>query len=126
MVIPVSLASQANAGSNLCPSKQVCIYEDNNFVGLMGYRRAGLGIMNVSSKNSMGCVDRVTELLELHQTETGSTLAGEILAQGAGGIRESFMKVLPRDYATMMKAMVDAEEHGLDENETTFMEVSHG
>ena len=43
-----------------------------------------------------------------------------------GGIRESFMKVLPRDYATMMKAMVDAEEHGLDENETTFMEVSHG
>ncbi|WP_446924580.1 hypothetical protein, partial [Klebsiella pneumoniae] len=61
-----------------------------------------------------------------HQTETGSTLAGEILAQGAGGIRESFMKVLPRDYATMMKAMVDAEEHGLDENETTFMEVSHG
>lgn len=71
-------------------------------------------------------VDRVTELLELHQTETGSTLAGEILAQGAGGIRESFMKVLPRDYATMMKAMVDAEEHGLDENETTFMEVSHG
>jgi len=36
------------------------------------------------------------------------------------------MKVLPRDYATMMKAMVDAEEHGLDENETTFMEVSHG
>ena len=23
-------------------------------------------------------------------------------------------------------SMVDAEEHGLDENETTFMEVSHG
>lgn len=52
VVIPVSLASQANAGSNLCPSKQVCIYEDNNFVGLMGYRRAGLGIMNVSGKNN--------------------------------------------------------------------------
>ncbi|MDP8562351.1 hypothetical protein [Cutibacterium acnes] len=28
------------------------MYEDNNFVGLMGYRRAGLGIMNVSSKNN--------------------------------------------------------------------------
>lgn len=36
------------------------------------------------------------------------------------------MKVLPRDYARMMKAMVDAEGHGLDENEMTFMEVSHG
>ena len=81
---------------------------------------------HVCEQSGCGCVFPAARLLELHQTETGSTLAGEILAQGAGGIRESFMKVLPRDYATMMKAMVDAEEHGLDENETTFMEVSHG
>ena len=26
MAIPVGLASQANAGSNLCPSKQVCLF----------------------------------------------------------------------------------------------------
>ena len=73
-------------------------------------------------------VDWVIELLELYQAETGSTLAEEILAEGADGIRDSFMKVLPRDYATMMKAMVDAEERGLDDNETTelLMEVSHG
>ena len=73
-------------------------------------------------------VDRVIELLELYQAETGSTLAEEILAEGADGIRDSFMKVLPRDYATMMKAMVDAEERGLDDDETTelLMEVSHG
>ena len=34
----------------------------------------------------------------------------------------------PRDYAKMMKAMVEAEERGLDDNETTelLMEVSHG
>ena len=73
-------------------------------------------------------VDRVIELLTLHQTETGSTLAGEILAEGPEYIRNSFTKVQPRDYAKMMKAMVEAEERGLDDNETTelLMEVSHG
>ena len=73
-------------------------------------------------------VDRVIELLKLHQAETGSTLAKEILAERADGIRNSFVKVVPRDYAVMMKAMVDAEERGLTENETTelLMEVSHG
>ena len=73
-------------------------------------------------------VDRVIELLTLHQTETGSTLAGEILAEGPECIRSSFTKVQPRDYAKMMKAMVEAAERGLDDNEMTelLMEVSHG
>lgn len=49
---PVGLATSAHAGSNLCPSAQVCLYRDNDFLGLMGYRRAGLGIMNISSGNN--------------------------------------------------------------------------
>lgn len=73
-------------------------------------------------------VDRVMELLELHRRETGSTLAAEILAEGREGVRQSFTKVLPRDYARMLQAMVEAEERGLDEEGTTelLMEVSHG
>lgn len=42
-------APSAHAGSSLCPASRVCIYSNNNYVGLLGYRTAGLGVMNVSS-----------------------------------------------------------------------------
>ncbi|WP_331855789.1 peptidase inhibitor family I36 protein [Acidipropionibacterium jensenii] len=46
----------AHAGSSLCPASRVCIYSDNNYVGLLGYRKAGLGVMNVSG----GANDRMS------------------------------------------------------------------
>ena len=65
-------------------------------------------------------------ILEIATIVTDAEL--NILAEGPEYIRNSFTKVQPRDYAKMMKAMVEAEERGLDDNETTelLMEVSHG
>ncbi|CAB4549971.1 MAG: hypothetical protein F2534_05250 [Actinobacteria bacterium] len=42
-------SSSSSAGSNLCPANRVCIYSDNNWVGLLGFRAAKLGIANVSA-----------------------------------------------------------------------------
>lgn len=42
--------STAGAGSNLCDSNRVCIYESNDYVGLLGQRSAGQKRVNVSSK----------------------------------------------------------------------------
>lgn len=42
----------ADAGSNLCPANKVCIYVDHEWVGLLGYRSAGLGLQNVTTKSN--------------------------------------------------------------------------
>lgn len=50
LVLAVVVApAVATAGSNLCPSNSGCIYTDNNFVGLLGYKAAGATYSNVSS-----------------------------------------------------------------------------
>lgn len=53
MTMPLLVAFSASrgveAGSSLCPTNTVCIYMDNNWVGLLGYRAPGQGLANVSS-----------------------------------------------------------------------------
>lgn len=39
----------AHAGSNLCDANRVCIYDRADWVGLLGQRSAGGGLVNVSS-----------------------------------------------------------------------------
>jgi Peptidase inhibitor family I36 len=39
----------ASAGSNLCPSDRACIYDDNNFVALLGTKGPDQPLTNVSS-----------------------------------------------------------------------------
>ena len=41
LTIPLVATANAEAGSSLCPSYKVCLYVDNNYVGLLGYRSAG-------------------------------------------------------------------------------------
>ena len=50
--LAVGLPSAAMAGSSLCPSAKVCVYANNDFGGLLGYRSGGLGLANVSSVNN--------------------------------------------------------------------------
>ncbi len=71
---------------------------------------------------------RVRELLELHSAETGSNVATTLLALADEDLATRFTKVLPRDYARIMKARAAAEAAGLSESETTekMMEAAHG
>jgi hypothetical protein len=41
--------STGSAGSSLCPSSRACIYTDNNYIGLLGYKSGGSGLSNVSA-----------------------------------------------------------------------------
>ncbi len=73
-------------------------------------------------------VARITELLELHVAETGSTVAQGLLEAGPDAWRGRFTRVLPRDYARVIAARADAEASGLSEEETVekMMEAAHG
>lgn len=43
------LASPAQAGSSLCPAYMNCLYQDANFVSLLGYRGADVTLFNLST-----------------------------------------------------------------------------
>lgn len=76
LAVPVLSMGAAQAGSNLCPSNQVCIYADNGFSGLLGYRRAGLGLMNVSK----GSNDKMSS----HENKTSTNARWYHDANGRG------------------------------------------
>jgi glutamate synthase (NADPH/NADH) large chain len=63
-------------------------------------------------------------LVGKHRAETGSTLAGRLLADWAGTVRR-FTKVLPRDYQRVLQARARAEAEGLDVD-AAVMAVSRG
>jgi len=73
-------------------------------------------------------VSRIAELLGRHVAETGSTVASALLDAGADAWRGRFTKVLPRDYARVLRARAEAEAAGLGEEETVskMMEAAHG
>ncbi|MDO9394967.1 MAG: glutamate synthase-related protein, partial [Herbiconiux sp.] len=58
-------------------------------------------------------VEIVRDLLERHRAETGSPLAGRMLADFEATIAR-FTKVLPRDYAAVLATRQTAVEEGLD------------
>jgi glutamate synthase (NADPH/NADH) large chain len=68
-------------------------------------------------------VVRVTELLNRHHEETGSTVASTLLEQG--GFAGRFTKVMPRDYARVLAVQAAAEREGRDVL-LAVMEANHG
>jgi glutamate synthase (NADPH/NADH) large chain len=70
---------------------------------------------------------RVATLLRRHLAETGSAVAERLLAD-PGALATRFTKVLPRDYARILRARAEAEARGLGGDETVamMMEASHG
>jgi glutamate synthase (NADPH/NADH) large chain len=60
-----------------------------------------------------GDVAILTDLLERHVAETGSTLAQRLLADGEAALAR-FVKVMPRDYAAVLAARETAISEGLD------------
>ncbi|HWM33342.1 MAG TPA: glutamate synthase large subunit [Pseudolysinimonas sp.] len=58
-------------------------------------------------------VEILTDLLERHVAETGSTVASAMLADPDAAVA-AFVKVLPRDYAAVIKTRQAAVEEGLD------------
>ncbi len=69
---------------------------------------------------------RIRHLLARHLEETGSAVAERLLA--ADDLADRFTTVMPRDYARVVAARVEAEQAGLDEEATTamMMEAAHG
>ena len=60
-----------------------------------------------------GDVEILTDLLRTHVAETDSTLAAKMLSDLDATIA-AFVKVLPRDYAAVIKTRAEAIEEGLD------------
>jgi signal transduction histidine kinase len=58
-------------------------------------------------------IEIVTDLLTKHLAETDSVLAAKLLADPEAAMA-AFVKVLPRDYAAVLKTRQDALDEGLD------------
>ena len=67
---------------------------------------------------------RLGELVERHETETGSAVAGRLLATWPRSVHE-FVKVMPRDYRRVLEATRRAEEEGRSVEEAV-MAAAHG
>jgi glutamate synthase (NADPH/NADH) large chain len=73
--------------------------------------------------------DQLLELVRLHQEETESVVAGELLRDWPAAVQR-FTKVLPREFRRVLEIRDAAEQEGLDpdSNEvfTRITEASHG
>jgi glutamate synthase (NADPH/NADH) large chain len=72
-------------------------------------------------------LELIKNLVTRHFEETESAVAERLLADWQASARR-FTKVLPRDYARVLRAREEAESEGLDEATTTsrMMEAAHG
>ncbi|MDR7300069.1 glutamate synthase large subunit [Haloactinomyces albus] len=66
----------------------------------------------------------LAEQVRKHHDETGSTVAGALLADWDAALRR-FGKVMPKDFKRVLTAKADAERDGRDVNEA-IMEAAHG
>jgi glutamate synthase (NADPH/NADH) large chain len=64
------------------------------------------------------------ELVERHRVETGSAVAGRLLADWDGALAR-FVKIMPKDYKRVLDAASRAEQEGRDVNEAV-MAAAHG
>jgi glutamate synthase (NADPH/NADH) large chain len=71
-----------------------------------------------------GDAARLRELVERHRAETGSTVAGRLLADWEPALAR-FVKVMPKDYKRVLDAASRAEQEGRDVNEAV-MAAAHG
>ena len=76
-----------------------------------------------------GDVEMLRDLLERHVAETGSTLAASLLDDFEAEA-DNFVRVMPRDYAAVLKTRTDAVAEGLDPDSdvvwTRILEVTGG
>ena len=74
-----------------------------------------------------GDVDLLRGVVTRHHEETGSDVAGGLLADW-DAVPARFTKVLPRDYARVLAAREAAEAEGLDDDATTvkMMDAARG
>jgi glutamate synthase (NADPH/NADH) large chain len=71
--------------------------------------------------------EELEQLVRRHHEETGSEVAGELLADWAAALPR-FTEVMPRDYRRVLEVKAEAEASGLDEAAVAnrIMEVLHG
>jgi glutamate synthase (NADPH) large chain len=71
-----------------------------------------------------GDAARLRELVQRHREETGSAVAGRLLADWDGALAR-FAKIMPQDYKRVLDAASRAEQEGRDVNEAV-MAAAHG
>jgi glutamate synthase (NADPH/NADH) large chain len=71
-----------------------------------------------------GDASLLRELVERHRAETGSMVAGRLLADWDGALAR-FVKIMPQDYKRVLDAASRAEQEGRDVNEAV-MAAAHG
>jgi glutamate synthase (NADPH/NADH) large chain len=71
-----------------------------------------------------GDASLLRELVERHRAETGSAVAGRLLADWDGALAR-FVKIMPQDYKRVLDAASRAEQEGRDVNEAV-MAAAHG
>ena len=71
--------------------------------------------------------DELEALVRRHLEETGSPVAERLLADWTAGVRR-FTEVMPTDFKRVLAVRAEANEEGLDEDETAakMMEALHG
>ena len=71
--------------------------------------------------------EELHDIVQRHHEETGSEVAGELLADWAAALPR-FTQVMPGDFKRVLEAREEALEEGLDEDEAAarIMEVLHG
>jgi glutamate synthase (NADPH) large chain len=89
-------------------------------------RRVNHGMVGVEPLDD-GDKSWLHDVVRRHQEETGSTVAGALLADWEGSVQR-FSKILPTDYKAVLAAKDAAERAGLSESETVakMMEAAHG
>ncbi|WP_143626486.1 hypothetical protein, partial [Streptomyces viridosporus] len=75
---------------------------------------------NLDAVEALDDADRqwLHDVVRRHQEETGSTVAGKLLADWDGSVRR-FSKIIPRTYKAVLAAKDAAERAGLSETEIT-------
>ncbi len=73
-------------------------------------------------------VEHLREILTAHAAATDSAVAKELLEASDFELQVRFTKVLPRDYARVLKVQADSQQLGLSEADMTarMMEAAHG
>ena len=72
-----ALSGPAMADASQCPASRVCLFSDSNYVGLLGYRQAGLALTNISSSAN----DKLTSWIN----KTSTNARWYVDANGGGG-----------------------------------------
>ena len=80
------------------------------------YQRLNGELVTMSELSESHDIDVVKSLIEKHVAETGSARGKEILSDWDNSLK-SFKKIIPNDYAKMLKLIAEEESNGVEHDD---------